>query len=100
MVLGARAQLVFKIRGERHSGTNLIEALINLNLQHRVLNPTPNVGESANARVSLSHKHMFFAPSQEDAMLAALSQVPVLLLIVREPVRWLVAMHRHPHHSE
>lgn len=92
-----------EIRGERHSGTNLIEALLNLNFVLHVRNPTPEVGESANARVSRKHKHMFFAasPSQEDAMLAAMSQAQgALLLVVREPVRWLLAMHRQPHHSE
>ena len=91
-----------EIRGERHSGTNLLEALLNLNFQLRIRNPTPEVGESFNARVGLYHKHMFFAasPTQEDAMLAALSQTQTLVLVVREPVRWLVAMHRQPHHSE
>jgi hypothetical protein len=79
--------------GERNSGTNALQYLMQLNF-----------GIPSTSFFRYGHKHMFLNetnthhPNGSGVAQAAQDRVPSVIL-VREPLAWLDAMHRKPHHS-
>jgi len=79
--------------GERNSGTNALQFLMQLNF-----------GTPPNSFFRYGHKHLFLNetsahhPNATGVAQAAQDGVPSVIL-VREPLAWLDAMHRKPHHS-
>jgi len=74
--------------GERNSGTNALQYLMQ-----------ENFGIQEADFFRFGHKHMFMKRIPAGGVVQAAQSFVPAVVMVREPLEWLLAMHRKPHHA-